>query len=361
MRATRTLPHLFRRSPCLGPSASRSCLPNWRRTYSIQPAQPLSSDDIKAEMLGRPAQWIRDILSPTNSTLLNIVLADLIPRECLAKGTNIKSISKKNELPDGHHLVYFPLQKTLLELCPDGTDPSHSPGDPFVRRMWAGGSIDFNRNFKLSSASVDCKESIEDVTFKGPSGQEKIFVTVLRDYMVSADRTVMSGRDLPRIREKRSLVFMRGLGKEQARENLVKSEGERDRIVKASNEPDYSFTLTPTPRLLFYFSALSFNSHSIHLDTEYCRKVEGHRNLLVHGPLSLILMLSAVKSQLKKEEKIVKIDYRNLAPLYANEPLRVCVRRVEEPHDGTQRDWEVWVEDRDGGLAVRGTARTDLK
>ncbi|KAI1646410.1 uncharacterized protein F4817DRAFT_340744 [Daldinia loculata] len=353
----------LQKSQCIGYTISRSYPLVWRRGYSNSNGSLQGNfETIRAEMLARPAQLSWDVMSPTNSSLLNIALADFIPKNCQAPAyqagaRTIEKVDARYELPQGHHLVYFPLQKTASELCHDGTDPLHSPGGPFERRMWAGGSIEFNDDFRLDSSKVVCKEKVDQVTVKGSEGQEKIFVDVLREYMREGDfNNPSTSRG---IRERRGLVFMRGVNKEQARENLAKAALGRGRIVKAPNAPDFSIALTPTPTLLFHYSALTFNAHLIHLDPEFCRKVEGHRNLLFHGPLSLTLMLSVLRSRLEPDEKVHKIDYRNLAPLYVNEPLRVCVRysgNEEESAEGKSRKWEVWVEDRDGGLSVRGTA-----
>jgi hydroxyacyl-ACP dehydratase HTD2-like protein with hotdog domain len=128
-------------------------------------------------------------------------------------------------------------------------------------------------------------------------------------------------------------------------------------------EPEFSVTIKPTTRLLFQFSALSFNSHAIHLDQRYCREVEGYRDLLVHGPLSLILMLSVLHSQLQPmTERISNISYRNLAPLYVNEPMQVCVKQSSQ--QGTAegvKKWDVWIEGEDGGLRVKGTAISSVQ
>lgn len=70
-------------------------------------------------------------------------------------------------------------------------------------------------------------------------------------------------------------------------------------------------------------------------------------------------MLSVLRSRFRPSEKVWKIDYRNLAAIYVNEPMRVCVRLVgneDEIVEGKTRKWEVWVEGPDGGLSVRGTA-----
>jgi hydroxyacyl-ACP dehydratase HTD2-like protein with hotdog domain len=103
---------------------------------------------------------------------------------------------------------------------------------------------------------------------------------------------------------------------------------------------------------------LTFNAHAIHLDPEYCRKTEGLRNLLVHGPLSLTFMLSALRPQLGPEEYVKRIDYRNHAPLYAGEKMTICLRPSAHSAEGDERRWDVWVEGPEGGLAVKAVATT---
>lgn len=128
-------------------------------------------------------------------------------------------------------------------------------------------------------------------------------------------------------------------------------------IFIATREPDFDVRITPTQSLLFRFSALTFNAHAIHLDPQYCREVEGHRNLLLHGPLSLVLMFSVLRSQLRPGEMIKRFDYRNLAPLYANEELRVCVgKNKNKSIDRHNNKYEVWIEGKEGGYAVKGSA-----
>lgn len=128
-------------------------------------------------------------------------------------------------------------------------------------------------------------------------------------------------------------------------------------LRKASQHPRYSHTLTPDAPLLFRYSALMFNAHAIHLDPHYTRHIEGHRNLLVHGPLSLTLMLTALRYHLLEKEPrrvIREIEYRNLVPLYAGEEMRVCGRKKNG-----EGEWEIWCEGRDGGYAVRGSVSTE--
>lgn len=125
----------------------------------------------------------------------------------------------------------------------------------------------------------------------------------------------------------------------------------------AQHTPDFEHALTPTPSLLFRYSALTFNAHAIHLDRAYCRDVEGHRDLLFHGPLSLTLLLALLDGSIDRRRKRVgRFDYRNLAPLYANEPLRLCGK------EGGEGKYELWIENVEGGVSVKGTATTfDVK
>lgn len=84
-------------------------------------------------------------------------------------------------------------------------------------------------------------------------------------------------------------------------------------------------------------------------------------------------MLSAVRGQLGEVVKknaggaarlplpyryIRKFDYRNIAPLYANEELKVCVHRnAQDPGKGFGK-CDVWVENSRGSICARGTAIT---
>jgi hypothetical protein len=100
----------------------------------------------------------------------------------------------------------------------------------------------------------------------------------------------------------------------------------------------------------------------LHLDPTYARNIEGHRNLLVHGPLTLTLMLQSVKKHfqaLKPEDsnqRVESIEYRNLAPLYCDEEMRICVKEKRRTDMGSV--WDVWIEGPTGGMAVKALVRS---
>lgn len=242
-----------------------------------------------------------------------------------------------------------------------------------------------DNTFKLDGKRGVCCEFIRDVNIKWSEGDEKIFVSVERRLAKVTDKEVdimgaliaedsapdkrehldhlirqrlwrSSEDDFGEcsILERRNLVFLRSRTPEQARTDTARSSSSK--ILKPEHDdPDYSHTITPDSKLLFRFSALTFNAHAIHLDPQYSQQVEGHRNLLFHGPLSYTFLVTLLAQQLGKEgnEVIKSIEYRNLAPLYCDEPVTFSGKKV-----GQDR-WDVWATGPEGGVAVKGKVVTE--
>ena len=348
-----------------------SILPMKRAVASFAPSTPYlslngyifkrhSSDlsELKAEMTARKFPTIPDVLTAIPTRLLNATLADFLPNYLVARPTL---------LPYGYHLVHFPPPIRSSNLLPDGTDPMQSPGGLFTRRMWAGGDITFGKSGKLDNSPVHCLERIRDVQVRGLEENQKIFVSIERSVypgQKAGESRDETGRWTGGIlKETRTLVFMRN----DQPKAPVDASNTSDKVLKTTQSPDYFHHLVPTPTLLFRFSALTFNAHAIHLDKQYCREVEGHRNLLVHGPLSLVLMLQFMQHCLMKEnhegkdgkrESIRSIQYRNLAPLYAEEDMKICLKR--KGREPLNANWDVWIEGRDGRYAVKGAVTTRI-
>ena len=323
-----------------------------------------SSDlsELKAQMKARWLPVISDVYTPIPTRLLNATLADFLPN---SHGFATQSPSF---LPFGYHLVHFSPPIRSSQLLPDGTDPMQSPGGLFTRRMWAGGEIKFGKRKTFDNLPFHCVERINDVQVKGEEENQKVFVEIQRAVYpgerTGASRNEAGGWIGGLLQETRTLVFMRN----DRPKAPVDASNTPDKILKPEQSPDFFHHLVPTPALLFRFSALTFNAHAIHLDKQYCRDVEGHRNLLVHGPLSLVLMLQFLSRCLVQEsnarsngkrEHIRSIQYRNLAPLYAEEDMRICLKRKGQ--DDMNGDWDVWIEGRDGGYAVKGTVKTSIQ
>ncbi len=91
-------------------------------------------------------------------------------------------------------------------------------------------------------------------------------------------------------------------------------------------EPDGSWWLDfeADSRLLFRFSALTFNAHRIHYDRPYATNEEGYPGLIVHGPLTAVLLAKLVHDNANR--RIAAFSFRGKAPLYDLAPFRLVGR-----------------------------------
>ncbi|KAK0285611.1 hypothetical protein LTR35_004951 [Friedmanniomyces endolithicus] len=358
----------LRRTALRTPSTAR-----WQSTFTLT--------NLEKSMRERQIPPIFDDLTPQPSYRLHTTLADFLPST--PPPAVLPPTNPPSSLPIPHHLIYFEPTKPASTMLADGTNPDQSPGGPFVRRMWAGGHVQYNHAnpLTLDAGRGVCAEFIRSVTVKGQAGAEKIFVRIERRLArATAEECKMLGSALGDAEEKatlehrvrqrlwrdsdtdfgpcavletRNIVFMRARSKEEAAAETAKAAGKR---LKPQHTPDWSHTIVPDPKLLFRFSALTFNAHAIHLDPEYCREVEGHRDLLFHGPLSFVFMVTVLQQELGKRgggEVVKTVEYRNLAPLYCHEEVTFCGARVGEGK------YEIWTQTPDGGIAVKGTVITE--
>ena len=74
----------------------------------------------------------------------------------------------------------------------------------------------------------------------------------------------------------------------------------------------FNWTYVPTSTTLFRYSALTFNGHRIHYDADYCREVEGYRNLVIHGPLNATML--AAYSERVTGRSLLAFNYRGVSP-----------------------------------------------
>jgi len=319
---------------------------------------------------------IYDYLSPRPFHLLNLSLIEILP-EAFSDSDLTKilpSVRDQYRMPAGYHLVYFPPQVPLSALLTDGTDMLHAPGKPFNRRMWAGGRMTFplHGGPLLNGQRVVCLEAIRDVTVKGRQEEEKVFVRVERriapveegedeeDTRVRLWKNHSNDSDNGMITERKDLVFLRDKPPEQAQVDNDINCGNDSRIVKSrsNSNADFNRRVIPTRALLFRYSALMFNAHSIHYDRKYTQDVEGYRDLLVPGPLSLTLMLTALRPCLSKSNRVItEVEYRNLAPLYVDDEMEICAKGTKNCE--LDDSLAVWIEGKDGRLALRGTVKTE--
>ncbi|KAE9380629.1 hypothetical protein N431DRAFT_432917 [Stipitochalara longipes BDJ] len=215
-------------------------------------------------------------------------------------------------LPACYHLAYFTPSQVEEELGRDGTDTTFNPPSPFTRRMWAGGELEWiggeaNR-LKIGQTVTETTKLVSAVGKKTRSGEEMVVVGVEKVYENEQGVALV---------DKRNWIFRPEITTPQA------PASKPDEVPFPAGK--YTREFTQTPVTLFRFSALTFNGHKIHYNREWCREVEGHRDLVVHGPLNLINMVNLWRDVQGRDIVPKKVTYRATSPLYAGEKYRVIM------------------------------------
>ena len=110
--------------------------------------------------------------------------------------------------------------------------------------------------------------------------------------------------------------------------------------------PTVSWTLNTGLPQLFRYSAVTFNSHLIHYDRDYCR-AQGYPDLLVHGPLQATLLLRL--AAFMHDGVLPRVfSYRALRPLFEGAAFSVNAAPVNDK-------LELWVAE-GGGATMRAQA-----
>jgi hypothetical protein len=184
-------------------------LPCWRwqgiriRSYVSESIEsngdPAWFQELRKEMLSRPVATSREHITLDTDHKLTQSLSAFLPPRWSRRISRNKAV-----IPLGHNLVWFNTSMPVDQLLPDGTDPLQSPGEPWVRRMWAGGSMqakgadyyDFDKGFTPDSYMLYA-ERIQDVRLRGSGDAAKIFVTIERRYArtETLDKTLVSLRE----------------------------------------------------------------------------------------------------------------------------------------------------------------------
>ncbi len=197
-------------------------------------------------------------------------------------------------LPPLWHEVYLRAAHPVSGLADDG-----HPRDGLVpplrdrRRMFGGGRITVHRPLLVGEPATRTSTVAGVRARRGRSGW---LLLVAEQHEVSVDGAV-------RVREERDIVYRRA-----ADVGRTAAAG-----APASTDPP-SYTIEPDERLLFCVSALTYNAHRIHYDREFTVGVEGHPDLLVHGPLLALGAVETVRRQDPRE--IAGMQYRLVSPAY---------------------------------------------
>lgn len=266
---------------------------------------------------------------------LRVLLEEMVPLarkpgDLNALALNLaESLSNGSPLIPSEHLSLFTPLVPSSALGLDGSDQTFNPPVPFTRRMWAGGEMHFSHGRPLRVEHVAEERTwIEKVEIKrNKLGDEMLVVWVRKEIGDGQGESVV---DL------RSWVFRRTLdpcASKTLPEPVRVPPEEADRPLRVSQPSTLGLMTgaTPvmqTPATLFRYSALTYNAHAIHLDAQWAREREGHPTTVVHGPMTLSLLLRkwlaihtshASPKAATQLPQLGSVTYRAKSPLWTGE------------------------------------------
>ncbi len=227
------------------------------------------------------------------------------------------------------HLIHFQSDVPLTKLGPDG-HAEHGgflPPIPLPRRMWAGSRVDFIQPIEFG-AEVTRRSRITSIKEKTGKSGLLVFVTTEHEFLVDG---------APHLRDEQSLVF-----REEATGSAAPPPGE-------TRTAAHSKPITPTPVLLFRYSAITFNSHRIHYDHPYTTQVEGYPGLIVHGPLQATFLAEYAQER-SPGRSLKSLTFRAQRPVFDLAPFTVNAAEAQAD------TLDVWTADADGFVAMSAKA-----
>ncbi|MBA3863819.1 MAG: hypothetical protein C0517_07740 [Erythrobacter sp.] len=226
-------------------------------------------------------------------------------------------------MPQGVHFALCTPDAPTAALGEDGhparDNSPHSflPPFPMPRRMWASSKIAFHAPIAIG-AVIERRSRIAAISEKQGSSGPLAFVDVSHETLANGTLAVV---------ETQSIVY-----RDAARPDAPLSPPPPGDTQFDPAGWDAHRSLTPDARLLFRYSALTFNTHRIHYDAPYAQSIERYRGLVVHGPLIASLLLQLAAQELG-ENRLHTFQFRGLSPAMAGEPLHLVLRKNDAGYD----------------------------
>jgi 3-methylfumaryl-CoA hydratase len=214
-------------------------------------------------------------------------------------------LAKAAQVPPGLFWCLAPDIEPMAALGGDGHPRLglFLPDPSLPRRMWAGGELAFHGDFSPGDR-VTKASTIEDIAFKAGKSGRLCFATLRHRY---------SARGKLVVEERQDIVYREPTG--------PSGSAAPARAAGELRPGPGDWEVTPSPTLLFRYSAMTFNGHRIHYDFPYATRAEGYAGLVVHGPLQATLLLNLAAERRGRLPR--RFAYRGLAPLICDRPFLV--------------------------------------
>ncbi len=226
-------------------------------------------------------------------------------------------------MPQGIHFALCTPEAPTAKLGEDGHPArddgpdSFLPPFPMPRRMWASSKIAFHAPIAIG-AVIERTSKVASVSEKEGGSGRLAFVDV--EHVTKANGTIA-------VIETQALVYREAAAPDAALSPPPPGEEVFDPAGWNTHR-----LLTPDARLLFRYSALTFNTHRIHYDAPYAEGVERYRGLVVHGPLTASLLLQLAAQELG-ENRLRSFAFRGLSPAIAGEVLHLVMKKGEAGYE----------------------------
>lgn len=236
------------------------------------------------------------------------------------------SIRPGTELPPHWFTLFFADIAKQNQLREDG----HAQGGvvlppiPMPRRMGAGRRMKVMSRLRAGEKAEKKSEVVDIVPKSGRSGS--IFVLTLRNTFEQGGRVV-------------------GVDEFDAIYREATPPGQKTTAtvpVKAPTDQAWADTVALSETLVFRYSAITWNAHRIHYDSDYSRQVEGYPHTVQNGGLTMHLMIDAALKRAPGELR--GLTARLTSPLFVGDSASFCGYPVK---DGKMR---VFVADKNGTL-----------
>jgi 3-methylfumaryl-CoA hydratase len=196
-------------------------------------------------------------------------------------------------LPTLWHWAFFVPDVATAALGPDGHPFRRGQMAEFPRRMWVGGRIEVASPLALDELARRSSRIVSASLKEGASG---------RHWFVTVGHTI-SQHGAACVAEEQDIVFREP--------SQLRAPG-RDRDDAPAAE--WVEELRPDPVLLFRFSAVTNNAHRIHYDQPYAIGVEGYPDVVVHAPLTAVLLGEMARRRARRMPR--QVSFRARAPLF---------------------------------------------
>lgn len=206
-------------------------------------------------------------------------------------------------LPPMWHWLFFLHRAPTANIGPDGHPKRGGffPPIELQRRMFAGEQIKFHAPLLVGQPATRTGTITRLDEKEGRNGR---MVLASAQYRIEQDGKLC-------VEDTHDIVYIGGGGTTPAPgpDSFTPPEGAWHREIKAD------------PVFLFRYSALSFNSHRIHYDREYAQNEEGYPGLIVHGPLTALLLAELARTNV--DAPMTQFSFRGRAPIFEPWPFHV--------------------------------------